>query len=93
MPLPQKYRKPVDDFFAGKITSREMREMIERIDDMQMSFEMTQSISGTETMKIPTIEDFKKIAIDEMQEAFDRAIDSRIIRELQETITKEANNE
>lgn len=39
MPLPQKYRKPVNDFFAGKITAKEMREMIERIDNVQMSFE------------------------------------------------------
>lgn len=39
MPLPIKYREPVKDFFAGKITSKELRETIERIDDMQRSFE------------------------------------------------------
>lgn len=43
-------------------------------------------------MKIPTIEDFKKVELDEMQEAYDRAIDSRIIQEIQKTI-KETNNE
>lgn len=56
--------------------------MIERIDNVQMSFEM----------KIPTIEDFKKIAIDEIREAFDsfdRAIEDRITQEIQKTI-KEA---
>ena len=43
MPLPIKYREPVKDFFAGKITSKELRETIERIDDMQRS---TGKISG-----------------------------------------------
>lgn len=38
MPLPNRYRKPVDDLFAGRITSKELKEIIERIDGVQRSF-------------------------------------------------------
>lgn len=39
MPLPKRYRKPVDDLFAGHITGKELKELIERIDSVQRSFE------------------------------------------------------
>lgn len=37
MPLPERYRKPVDDFYAGKLSGRDLREIVERIDNIQMS--------------------------------------------------------
>lgn len=41
-------------------------------------------------MKIPTIDNFIEVTLDEMQEAYDRAIDSRIAQEIEEA--REAEN-
>lgn len=52
MPLPQKYRKPVDDLFAGRITGKELQEIIEWIDSAQMGFEFKKT--NTEGGEITT---------------------------------------
>ncbi len=45
-------------------------------------------------MKIPTIDDFIEATLDEMQEMYDRAIDSRIAQEIEDAReAREGNHE
>lgn len=39
MPLPERYRNIVDDFYAGRLTGKDLRTAVEQIDRAQKSFE------------------------------------------------------
>ena len=41
-----------------------------------------------EKIRIPTIDDFEEITLDEMQEMYDKAFDSRIAQEIEEAREK-----
>lgn len=39
MPLPDRYRKIIDDFYAGRLNGNDLRNAVLRIDSAQKSFE------------------------------------------------------
>ena len=41
-------------------------------------------------IRIPTIDDFKEVTLDEMQESYDLAMDTRIAQEIEEARDEEA---
>ena len=47
MPLPERYEPILKDFFAGKITGKEMARTIEEMDNRQMSLNFVKGKDGT----------------------------------------------